>query len=157
MIAMGMSEGLKYGVEHGKAKLDLTNIEAYDPKAEMKYIAALTTLKDLKYPLVDHLEKLRDALIDLLIASLHLENDFGEDAPDWIRELCLSTSQLKIPIYLEVRDPRDPWSDGIPVSAPTVAPQVLAILLADSAVQTEASEDEASPRLHRSKSLPPTV
>ncbi|GKD49470.1 hypothetical protein Tco_1278446 [Tanacetum coccineum] len=165
MIAMGMSEGLKYGVEHGKAKLDLTNIEAYDPKAETKYIAALTTLKDLKYPLVDHLEKLRDALIDLLIASLHLENDSGEDAPDWIRELRLSTSQLKIPIYLEVRDPRDPWvgsahhvrSDGIPVSTPTVAPQVLAILLADSAVQTEASEDEASLRLHRSKSLPPTV
>ncbi|GJS71174.1 hypothetical protein Tco_0704015 [Tanacetum coccineum] len=46
-------------------------------------------------------------------------------------------------------------SDGIPVSAPTVAPQGLAILLADAAVQTEASEDEASPRLLRSKSLPP--
>ncbi|GKE41701.1 hypothetical protein Tco_1468985, partial [Tanacetum coccineum] len=46
-------------------------------------------------------------------------------------------------------------SDGIPVSAPTVAIQVLAILLADAAVQTEASKDEASPRLLRSKYLPP--
>ncbi|GJW95608.1 hypothetical protein Tco_0175280 [Tanacetum coccineum] len=46
-------------------------------------------------------------------------------------------------------------SDGIPVSAPTVAPQGLAILLADAAVQTDAFEDEASPRLLRSKSLPP--
>ncbi|GKC05423.1 hypothetical protein Tco_0997033 [Tanacetum coccineum] len=70
-----------------------------------------------------------------------------------------------------MRNLRDPWSvqeemlligsahharsDGIPVSAPTVAPQGLAILLVDAAVQTEASKDEASPRLLRSKSLPP--
>ncbi|GJU41759.1 hypothetical protein Tco_1194716 [Tanacetum coccineum] len=159
----GMSEGLKYGVEHGEAKLDLAAIEAYDPEAEAKYVAALTALRDLKYPLVDQLEKLRDAPKDLLMTSLHLESDFGEDAPEWISELHFSTSQLKIPIYPEVRDLRDPWvgsahharSDGILVSTPTVAPQGLAILLADAAVQTEASKDEASPRLLRSKSLPP--
>ncbi|GJZ97022.1 hypothetical protein Tco_0669356 [Tanacetum coccineum] len=46
-------------------------------------------------------------------------------------------------------------SDGIPVSVPTVAPQGLAILLVDAATQTEVSEGEASPRLLRSKSLPP--
>ncbi|GKG06924.1 hypothetical protein Tco_0329893, partial [Tanacetum coccineum] len=46
-------------------------------------------------------------------------------------------------------------SDGIPILAPIVAPQGLAILLANVAVQTEASEDEASPRLLRSKCLPP--
>ncbi|GKG51508.1 hypothetical protein Tco_0541892, partial [Tanacetum coccineum] len=46
-------------------------------------------------------------------------------------------------------------SDGVPVSAPTVAPQGLAILLADAAVQTEVFKDEASPTLLRSKSLPP--
>ncbi|GJR72118.1 hypothetical protein Tco_0084483, partial [Tanacetum coccineum] len=195
-IVKGMSEGLKYEVEHGEAKLDLAAIEAYDPKAEAKYIATLTALRDLKYPLIDQLEKLRDAPINLLMASLHLESNHGEDAPEWIRKLRPSTSQLKIPIYLEVPNPRDPWSvqeemlledaiatnrsrvekkkkcrvvcrthgigsahharsDGIPVSAPTVAPQGLAILLADVAVQTEASEDDASPQLLRSKSLPP--
>nr|GFD50635.1 hypothetical protein [Tanacetum cinerariifolium] len=36
-------------------------------------------------------------------------------------------------------------SDGVPVSVPTVAPQGLAILLADAATQTETSEDGASP------------
>ncbi|GKC50731.1 hypothetical protein Tco_1073476, partial [Tanacetum coccineum] len=46
-------------------------------------------------------------------------------------------------------------SDGVPVSMPTVAPQGLAILLADAATQTQTSEDEASPRLLKSKSLPP--
>ncbi|GJS58788.1 hypothetical protein Tco_0653572, partial [Tanacetum coccineum] len=44
-------------------------------------------------------------------------------------------------------------SDGIPISVPTVVPQGLAILLTDT--QTRRSEDKVSPRLLRSKSLPP--
>ncbi|GJS71173.1 hypothetical protein Tco_0704014 [Tanacetum coccineum] len=67
---------------HREAKLDLATIEAYDPEAEAKYVATLTALRDLKYPLVDQLERLRDAPIDLLMASLHLESDSGEDAPE---------------------------------------------------------------------------
>nr|GEX38446.1 transposase (putative), gypsy type [Tanacetum cinerariifolium] len=133
-IAKGMSEGVKYGVEHGKANLDLEAIEAYDLKADTKY------------------------------------SDIGEDAPQWIREVRPSSSQLKVLVYPEARDPKDPWSfkeeillvdsisanvsraekkkrcrvvchthgvsfahharsDGVPVSVPTVAPQGLAILL----------------------------
>ncbi|GJV39473.1 hypothetical protein Tco_1417913, partial [Tanacetum coccineum] len=46
-IAKGMSEGLKYGVEHGKAGLELTAVEAYDPEADNKYVAVLHNLKDL--------------------------------------------------------------------------------------------------------------
>ncbi|GJS81705.1 hypothetical protein Tco_0748246 [Tanacetum coccineum] len=34
-IAKGISEGLKYEVEHGEAKLDLAAIETYDPEAEV--------------------------------------------------------------------------------------------------------------------------
>nr|GEW45366.1 hypothetical protein [Tanacetum cinerariifolium] len=194
-IAKGMSEGLKYGVEHGKANLSLEAIEAYDLEAEAKYITALHALKDLQYPMVDQLESLNDAPIDVIMASLHLESDTGDDAPQWICELRLSSSQLKIPVYSEVRDPTDPWSckeeilladaiaanvshakkknkyrvvcrthgvgsahhvrsDGVPVSLPTIAPQGLAILLADAATQTETSEDGASSMLLRSSSLP---
>ncbi|GKB87753.1 hypothetical protein Tco_0960025 [Tanacetum coccineum] len=109
-IAKGMSDGLKHGVEHGKAKLDLAAIEAYDPEADTKYVVALHALKDLKYPLVDQLEKLKDAPIYLIMASLYLESDSGEDAPQWIRELRPSSSQLNIPVYPEVRNPKDPWS-----------------------------------------------
>nr|GFD19990.1 hypothetical protein [Tanacetum cinerariifolium] len=36
-------------------------------------------------------------------------------------------------------------SDGVSVSVPTIAPQGLAILLADAATQTKTSEDGASP------------
>ncbi|GJW90863.1 hypothetical protein Tco_0168416 [Tanacetum coccineum] len=83
-IVKGMSEGLKYGVEHGGAKLDLAALEAYNPEAEGKYIAALTALRDM--------------------------NDIGEDAPPFIRDLRPNSSQLKIPVYPEVRDLKNPWA-----------------------------------------------
>ncbi|GKD11068.1 hypothetical protein Tco_1190753, partial [Tanacetum coccineum] len=191
-IAKGMSEGLKYGVEHGKAGLELTSVESYDPEADSKYVTALHNLKDLSYPLIDELEQLKDAPLDVIMASLYLESDTGEDAPQSIRDLRPSASQLKIPVYPEVRNPRNPWackdeillgdaiaanisraekkkksrvvcrtyevgsahharSDGILVLVPIVAPQGLQILLADAATQIE---DEESPRLLRSKSLP---
>nr|GEW20935.1 transposase (putative), gypsy type [Tanacetum cinerariifolium] len=190
-IAKGMSEGLEHGIEHGNAGRDLEVIEAYDPEANNKYLQALQELKNLKYPIVDQLEGLKDALIEVIMAS-----DFREDAPKWIRDLFPITSQIKIHVYLKVHDPRDPWavkeemlleeaiaanvsntekkkrcrvvyhthgagsahyarSYGVPVSVPTVAPQGLVILLADTATRTETSEDDASPRLLRSKSLPP--
>ncbi|GKB54248.1 hypothetical protein Tco_0905001 [Tanacetum coccineum] len=109
-IAKGIGEGLKHGVEHGKAKLDLAAVEAYDPEADDKFTMALQALKDLEYPLVDHMERLKDAPIDLIMASLHLESDTGEDAPQFIRDLHPSSSQLKTHVYPEVRDPKDPWA-----------------------------------------------
>nr|GFD07969.1 hypothetical protein [Tanacetum cinerariifolium] len=64
------------------ARLDkLTAIEAYDPEADSKYVKALQDMKDLRYPLVDQLEKLKDAPMDLIMAYLYLESDTGEDAP----------------------------------------------------------------------------
>ncbi|GJR60640.1 hypothetical protein Tco_1502802 [Tanacetum coccineum] len=102
---------------------------------------AKTDLKDLKYPMVDQLEKLRDAPMELIMASLHLESDTGEDAPSWIRDLRPSTSQLKIHVYPEPRREEKEVSGG------------LAILLANASTQTEISKGEASPRLLRSMSL----
>nr|GEU55556.1 reverse transcriptase domain-containing protein [Tanacetum cinerariifolium] len=79
-IAKGISEGLKHGVEHKNANLSLEAIEAYDPEAEAKYIAAFHALKDLKYPIVDQLEILKDAPMDVIMASLHLKSDTEDDA-----------------------------------------------------------------------------
>nr|GEU82299.1 hypothetical protein [Tanacetum cinerariifolium] len=73
VIKCGESTELR--VEHGKANLDLEAIEAYDPEAETKYVTALHALRDLKYPMVDQLELLKDAPIDVVMASLHLESD----------------------------------------------------------------------------------
>ncbi|GJQ91606.1 hypothetical protein Tco_0002745 [Tanacetum coccineum] len=111
-LAKGMSEGLQYGIKHGKASRDLGDVE--------------------------------------------------------IRDLRLSSSQLKIPIYPEVCDPKDPWAvkeeisleDAIAVNIGRAKKKNkcrvgLAIFLTNAATQTEGSEGEVSLRLIRSKSLPP--
>nr|GFB43785.1 hypothetical protein [Tanacetum cinerariifolium] len=167
-IAKGMSEGLKHGVEHGKANLSLEAIEAYDPKAEAKYITALHALKDLKYLIVDQLESLKDAPMDVIMASLHLEKARDPTDPWACKEEILLADAIAANVSRAekkkkcrvvcrthgVSSMHHVRSDGVPVSMPTVAPQGLAILLADAATQTEISEDEASPRLLRSSSLP---
>ncbi|GKF62797.1 hypothetical protein Tco_0182851, partial [Tanacetum coccineum] len=109
-IAKGMSEGLKYGVEHGKAGLKLIAVEAYDPEADNKYIDALHNLKDLNYPLIDELEQLKDAPQDVIMTSLYLDSDTDEDAPQSTHDIRPSSSQLKIPVYSKVRNPRNPWA-----------------------------------------------
>nr|GEW30930.1 hypothetical protein [Tanacetum cinerariifolium] len=109
-IANGMSKGLRHGVEHGQAQRNVESIEAYDPEAEAKFVAALQALKYLKYPLLDQLKGLKDAPIDVIMATLYLESDTEDDAPQCIRDLRLSSSQLTIPVYPEVRDPRNPWA-----------------------------------------------
>nr|GEY69409.1 putative transposase (putative), gypsy type [Tanacetum cinerariifolium] len=107
-IAKGMSEGLKHGVKHDHAQRTVESLEAYDPEAEAKFAAALQSLKDLKLPLLDQLEGLKDAPMDVIMAFLYLEDDTGEDAPQFIRDLRPSSSQLSIPVYPEERDPRNP-------------------------------------------------
>nr|GFA85529.1 transposase (putative), gypsy type [Tanacetum cinerariifolium] len=86
-IAKGMSKGLKHGVEHGHAQRTIESLEAYDPEAEAKFSAALQSLKDLKLPLLDQLEGLKDAPMDVIMTSLYLEDDTGDDAPQFIRDL----------------------------------------------------------------------
>nr|GEY24659.1 reverse transcriptase domain-containing protein [Tanacetum cinerariifolium] len=117
-IAKGMNEGFRRGVEHGQAQLSLESIEAYDPEAEAKHVAALQALKDLKYPLVDQLEGLKDAPMDVIMAALHSRSDTGDDAPQYIRDLRPSSSQLTIFVY----------------------PDGLAILLADATTQKKLEE-----------------
>nr|GEW64021.1 hypothetical protein [Tanacetum cinerariifolium] len=125
-----MSEGLKHGIECGKANLDIATIEAYDPEADAKYVGPS--------------------------CSEGFEVPSSRSAGEV--EGCPHRLDHGIPILGECfwrrRSLVDP-SEGVPVSVPTVAPQGLAILLSDAATQTEISKDKASPRLLRSKSLPP--
>nr|GEX59376.1 hypothetical protein [Tanacetum cinerariifolium] len=80
-LVKGMSEGLRHGIEHGRVGRDLAAIEAYNPEADSKYVKALQDLKDLRYPLVDQLKKLKDAPMDLIMSSLYLESNIREYAP----------------------------------------------------------------------------
>nr|GEU90840.1 hypothetical protein [Tanacetum cinerariifolium] len=137
-IAKGMSEGLKYEVVRGKANLDSKAIEAYDPKADTKYVIALHALRDLKYPMVrDHKDswsfKEEILLVDAIAANVS-----RAEKKNKCRVVCRTYG---------VGSAHHARSDGVPVSVLTVAPQGLAILLADATTQTETSEDKASPRI----------
>ncbi|GKB61173.1 hypothetical protein Tco_0917359 [Tanacetum coccineum] len=140
-IAKGMNEGLKHGVEHEKAKLDLATIEAYDLEADTKYVAALHALKDLKYPLVDQLEKLKDAPIDLIMTSLYLERSWSFKEEILLEDAItanISRAEKKKKCRVVCRthgvgSAHHARSNGVPVSVPTAAPQGLTILLADVA------------------------
>ncbi|GJS27061.1 hypothetical protein Tco_0487681 [Tanacetum coccineum] len=158
-LAKGMSEGLQYGIKHGKAGRDLGDVEAYDPEANDKFVKAL---QDLKYPIVDQLERLKDSPIDLIMASLHLENPWAvkeeislEDAI--AANISRAKKKKKCRVVCRthgVGSAHHARSDGVAVSVSTAAHQGLAILLTDAATQTEGSEGGVSPRLIRSKSLP---
>nr|GFA09320.1 transposase (putative), gypsy type [Tanacetum cinerariifolium] len=113
-VAKGMSEGLKHGVEHGQAQLTVESIEAYDAEAEAKFVAALQSLKDLKYPLLDQLEGLKDAPMDVIMAALYLERDTGG--------MLHNIYATSIPAPLSSPSPCTRRSDGVPVSVPTMVP-----------------------------------
>nr|GEV02819.1 hypothetical protein [Tanacetum cinerariifolium] len=98
-------------------------------EAEAKFVAALQLLKDLKYPLLDQLEGLKDAPMDVIMAALYRESDTG-GMPHNI----YATSA---PASLSSPSPCTRRSDGVSVSVPTVVPQGLALLLVDAATQTD--------------------
>nr|GFC62097.1 hypothetical protein [Tanacetum cinerariifolium] len=53
----------------------------------------------------------RDEVCFAALQSLKdLKATLGGDAPQYIRDLHPSSSQLTIPVYPEVRDPRNPWA-----------------------------------------------
>nr|GEZ59697.1 hypothetical protein [Tanacetum cinerariifolium] len=105
------------------------SLEAYDPEAEAKFVAALQSLKDLKYPLLDQLEGLKDVPMDVIMAALYLESDTGG-----MPHNLYATS---VPAPLSSPSPCTRRSDGVPVSVPTVVPQGLALLLVDAATQID--------------------
>nr|GFA09005.1 transposase (putative), gypsy type [Tanacetum cinerariifolium] len=136
-VAKGMSEGLKHGVEHGQAQLKVESIEAYDPEAEAKFVVALQSLKDLKYPLLDQLEGLKDAPMDVIMAALYLESDTGGMPHNIYATSASASLSSPSPCIRRVGSAHHARLDGVPVSVPMVVPQGLALLLVDPATQTD--------------------
>nr|GFB46538.1 hypothetical protein [Tanacetum cinerariifolium] len=140
-VAKGMSEGLKHRVEHGHAKLTVESLEAYDPEAEAKFAAALQSLKDLMYPLLDQLEGLKDAPMDVRDPRNPWAYKEEIKLSDAIAaNISRAEKKTKCRIVCRthvVGSAHHARSDGVPVSVPTVVPQGLALLLVDAATQTD--------------------
>nr|GEV76594.1 hypothetical protein [Tanacetum cinerariifolium] len=143
--------GRRWVIGHGMrlaAGRGLEVVKAYDPEANSKYLKAL---QDLKYPIVDLLEGLKDAPIEAVKEEMLLEETIAAN-------VSRAEKKKRCRVVCRTRGvgfAHHARSDDVPVSVPTVAPQCLTILLAEAATQTKTSKDDASLRLLRSKSLLP--
>ncbi|GKD64073.1 hypothetical protein Tco_1306181 [Tanacetum coccineum] len=96
-INKGIRDGLKAGVDHGKAGRDLSVIKAYDPSAKAKYIDAVSALRTVDFSLLSVLKCKKDAGIVDLMDSLRLEGPLAEIPR--AEELKPSPEQLIFPIH----------------------------------------------------------
>ncbi|GKA05881.1 hypothetical protein Tco_0685001, partial [Tanacetum coccineum] len=96
-INKGIQDGLKEGIDHGKAERDLSIIEAYDPFAKAKYVDAMNALRTVDFSLLSVLKSKKDACMVDLMDSLHLEGPLAE-IPE-AEELQPSLEQLMLFIH----------------------------------------------------------
>ncbi|PWA51967.1 hypothetical protein CTI12_AA459540 [Artemisia annua] len=155
-IDEGIRRGLEAGVEHGKAGLSLSELEAYDVDAGAKYEAAVLELDNVNFPLLDSLEECADSGLEHLMARLVLEgnpNDPGRALPQPTRE------QLLVPAYYERGGVRsaNPWEHVIPLEDAINASKARARVCAHDAVYKNAVVDGDHSLVQRSKeSIDPT-
>nr|GEX94675.1 putative transposase (putative), gypsy type [Tanacetum cinerariifolium] len=86
-INKGIQQGLEAGIVHGKVGRSLTQIEAYDPEVEGKYVAAVSAFENVSFPLLDELEGLKDSPLALIMPSLILKDNHGvaDTTPEFSR------------------------------------------------------------------------
>ncbi|GJT92025.1 hypothetical protein Tco_1080870 [Tanacetum coccineum] len=116
-INKGMQQGLEAGVVHGQAGRPLTQIEAYDPEVEGKYVEAVSEFEDLSFSLLDELEGLKDAPLASIMSALTLKDSEGDkDISSKLSRFQPSLDQVTVPIYSESGSiyREMPLSDAIP-------------------------------------------
>ncbi|GJU70503.1 hypothetical protein Tco_1256762 [Tanacetum coccineum] len=96
-VDKGMQDGLRAGVDHGKAGRGLDVIAAYDPSAETNFVSALDALRAVKFPLLAKLESHKDAKMADLFDLILLEGPVA-GLPGSI-QLQPSVEQLTVPIH----------------------------------------------------------
>ncbi|GKE29634.1 hypothetical protein Tco_1445018, partial [Tanacetum coccineum] len=77
-VNKGIQDGLKAGVDHGKAGRDLSVIEAYDLSAEAKYIDVVNDLGTVDFSLLSELKSKKDASMVDLMDSLRFEGPLAK-------------------------------------------------------------------------------
>ncbi|GJV71265.1 hypothetical protein Tco_1491260 [Tanacetum coccineum] len=101
-INKGIQQGLEAGIVHGKAGRSLTQVEAYDPKVEGKYVAAVSKFEGVSFPLLDELESLKDSPLVQIMSALILKDDQGNrDAALEFARFQPFIDQVDVPVYSE--------------------------------------------------------
>nr|GEU94423.1 hypothetical protein [Tanacetum cinerariifolium] len=96
-VNKGIQDGLKAEINHGKARRDLSVVEAYDPSAEGKYVDDVNTLGAVDFSFLSELESKKDASIIDLMDSLCFEGVLAEILG--AEDLQPSPAQLMLPIH----------------------------------------------------------
>nr|GEW20078.1 retrovirus-related Pol polyprotein from transposon TNT 1-94 [Tanacetum cinerariifolium] len=96
-IDKGMQDGLKAGVDHGRARKGLNVIAAYYPSAEANFVSAFDALRTVNFPLLAQLESRKDASISDIFDLLRLEGHAAEISE--ASQLQPSFEQLMVPIH----------------------------------------------------------
>ncbi|GJW50901.1 hypothetical protein Tco_0092252 [Tanacetum coccineum] len=116
-LAKGISEGLKYGIEHEKAGRDLADVEAYDPEANNKLIRDLRpSSSQLKIPIHPEVRAPEDPFVvkeEVLLEDAITANISRAEKKKKCRVVCRTYG---------VGFAHHARYDGIPVSVPTIVP-----------------------------------
>ncbi|GJU50193.1 hypothetical protein Tco_1219748 [Tanacetum coccineum] len=78
-VNKGIQDGLRAGVDHGKAGRDLSVIESYDPSMKAKYINVVNALGTVDLSLLFELKSKKDAsIVDLMDSFTYSKSLIGE-------------------------------------------------------------------------------
>ncbi|GKA50584.1 hypothetical protein Tco_0743657 [Tanacetum coccineum] len=96
-IEKGMQDGVVAGITHGKEGRELTDVDAYNPSAEVYYVFALQQLQDVNFSLLADLKSNKDASVEMVMNILRLEDPLAEKLG--LSELQPHVDQLMVPIH----------------------------------------------------------
>ncbi|GJX13577.1 hypothetical protein Tco_0205335 [Tanacetum coccineum] len=101
-INKGIQQGLEAGIVHGKAGRSLTQVEAYDPEVEGKYVVAVSKFEGVLFPLLDEIESLKDSpLAQIMYALILKDNQGNRDAALEFPQFQPSVDQVVVLVYSE--------------------------------------------------------
>ncbi|GJR37190.1 hypothetical protein Tco_1212874 [Tanacetum coccineum] len=69
-INKGIQEVLEAGIEHGKSRRSLAQVEAYDLEVKNEYVVAVTAFENVSFALLDELGSLKDSALVLVMSAL---------------------------------------------------------------------------------------
>ncbi|GJW19408.1 hypothetical protein Tco_0026844 [Tanacetum coccineum] len=96
-IEKGMQEGSAAGIEHGQAGRCLSDLEAYNPSAEVDFNYVVCDLRGLDFPLLRELSAKKDASTWDVMDLLRLDNVVAKVLG--ITDLQPDVGQLMVPVH----------------------------------------------------------
>nr|GEX87955.1 hypothetical protein [Tanacetum cinerariifolium] len=93
----GIQARLVAGIDHGKARRGLADVDSYDPSVEARYVSVVLAFRDLAFTLLSQLESHQDVSIANIMNSLCLKGPHAETLEvSWLQP---AYEQLLLPVH----------------------------------------------------------